>query len=76
MEMLEHCGYREKSVREVFLRVPRELVSGLEKELTKKAGLPHAENHHTFKFMDNDGNEVYVTFSDFTATFGKSVGPF
>lgn len=62
--------------KDLFMVLERSMVKPLEEALDKAAGNHTNANHATFHFYDNNGEEVYVTFSDFKAFFGKSVGPF
>jgi hypothetical protein len=64
--------YRSARVRDVFLRVPRDTVRALEEQLAQAANA-RVDNHTVYVIMQPDCPPVYISFSDFTATFGSSV---
>ena len=64
--------YRTASVRERFMSLPRLLVHELEEQLAQKAGV-RPDNHTVYEFIDESRETIYVLFSDFKASFGKTL---
>jgi hypothetical protein len=64
--------YRTARLGDVFLRVPRDTVDALERQLADKAGV-RTDNHVVYEITQNDNPPTYILFSDFDAFFGHSV---
>ena len=63
--------YRTAIVKEVFMTVPRDSVELLEQQLAELAGV-RVDNHTAYELVQDEGT-TYISFSDFTARFGRSV---
>lgn len=65
--------YRTAIVSEIFLRVPRNTVDGLERQLAEVAG-ERPDNHTAYGVVQGENQPaVYIAFTDFTAAFGHSI---
>lgn len=69
---IEFYGYREASVADLFMVVPRDSVAELEKLLFERVG-ENPQNHATFRLLRSDDSALCVKFTDFSAQFGATL---
>ncbi len=68
-------SYRSAMVREVFLKLPRELMNDLEDTLAKKAGV-RADNHTVYELTQDDlgvEHKTYFWFHDLHVFVGRAI---
>lgn len=72
MVFVQRWGYRQAFAQKIVLTLPRDLCDKLEEELAKQAKTT-CDNHVTYKFIDSNGREWFVTISDMKCHFGTEV---
>lgn len=71
--LINYYPYDTAFVKGHFLVLKEELVKELRIELHRQRSSLFLDNKETFEFMDENDNEVCVSFYDGKAYFGKSI---
>ena len=74
---VEGYPYHTATVGERFMTLPRKVLGEFEKELAKMAGWSDVDNKTTYRLTEKhrgaSARTIYISFSDFKVSFGRTI---